>query len=234
MTGSKLKADSLCDPSKVLVVSATTKKYKDTLLYQSLVDQSYAGSFTFIENNKRGLCEVYNEFITDEHDCVIFIHDDVYVDSCNFVNKVYKSFSKFDVCGLAGGSGIKLKKPLLWHLMSDKQTQSGIVSHKYKDNYITTTFGEIGKNVVLLDGLFLAVQPKKLIEKKVKFDENIKGFHHYDLKFCVDCFRAGLTLGTVPVHVIHASPGLTGFTDEYNVSEEYFYSELKKLYGKKR
>ena len=64
MIGSKLTADSLYDPSKVLVVSATTKKYKDTLLYQSLMDQSFDGNFIFVENNKRGLCEVYNEYIT--------------------------------------------------------------------------------------------------------------------------------------------------------------------------
>ena len=233
MTGSKLTADSLYDPSKVLIVSATAKSYKQTLLYQSLVDQSYDGNFVFVENNKRGLCEVYNEYITDEHDCVIFAHDDIYIDSCKFVNKVYKGFDKFNVCGLAGGSGIKVEKPLLWHLMCKRETLSGIVGHKHNDNYITTTFGEIGKKVVLLDGLFLAVQPKLLLEKNVKFDENLKGFHHYDLKFCVDCFKAGITLGTIPLHVIHASPGLQNFTDEYKISEEYFYKELKKLYVKK-
>ena len=233
MIGSKLTADSLYDPSKVLVVSPTTKKYKDTLLYQSLVDQSYDGNFVFIEDNKRGLCQVYNEYITDEHDCVIFVHDDVYIDSCKFVNKVYKGFEKFDICGLAGGSGLKVEKPLLWHLMSNRETHSGVVSHKIKDSYIPTKFGEIGKKVVLLDGLFLAVQPKKLIDKKIKFDENIKGFHHYDLKFSIDCFRAGLILGTIPVHAIHASPGLQSFTREYLESEEYFYKELKKLYVQK-
>ena len=232
MIGSKLTADSLYDPSKVLVVSATTKKYKDTLLYQSLVDQSFDGNFIFVENNKRGLCEVYNEYITQEHDCVIFVHDDVYIDSCNFVNKIYKGFDKFGICGLAGGSGLKVEKPLLWHLMCKRDTLSGIVGHQYKDAYTSTTFGEIGKKVVLLDGLFLAVQPKLLIEKNVKFDENIKGFHHYDLKFCVDSFKAGIKLGTIPLHVIHASPGLQNFTKEYRESEEYFYNELKKIYGK--
>ena len=96
-----------------------------------------------------------------------------------------------------------------------------------------TKFGEIGKKVVLLDGLFLAVQPRKLIDKKIKFDENIKGFHHYDLKFSIDCFQAGLILGTIPVHAIHASPGLQSFSKEYLESEEYFYKELKKLYVQK-
>lgn len=231
MRGSKLTADFSYNPDSVLIVCATTKKYKETLLYKSLVDQSYKGNFVFIEDNKKGLCEVYNQFITNEHDCVVFVHDDVYIDSCNFVNKIYKGFEKFDVCGLAGGMSIKLKKPLLWHLMTSKESQSGIVSHKYKNTFIPTIFGEIGKKVSLLDGLFLAVQPKKLIDKNVKFDENITGFHHYDLKFSVDCFQAGITLGTIPVHVIHASPGLQNFSKDYLKSENYFYKELEKLYA---
>jgi len=232
LTNLELTADSLYNPDKVLVVSATTKKYKNTLLYQSLVDQRYNGEFIFIENNKKGLCEVYNKYITKDHDCVIFVHDDVYIDSCNFVNKLYKEFDKFDVCGLAGGSKVLVKKPLLWHLMCNKNTHSGIVSHKVEDTYLPTVFGPIKERVVLLDGLFIAVQPKKLLEKNIKFDENITGFHHYDLKFSIDCFQAGLRLGTVPIHVIHASPGLQNFSEDYLKSEEYFYNELKKIYGK--
>ena len=224
-------ADFLYDPTKVLVVSATSKKdYKDTLLYKSLIDQNYQGQFIFHVENKLGLCKLYNKYINTSWETVIFVHDDVYIDSCDFINKVYNGFEKFDVCGLAGGSNLKVKKPLLWHLMVDKSTYSGVVSHKFEKNYLPTVFGPIGKKVVLLDGLFLAVQPTKLIEKNVKFDENITGFHHYDLKFSIDCFKNNLTLGTVPVHVVHDSPGLKDFSDEYHKSEEYFYKELKKLH----
>jgi len=219
---------------KTLVVCATQKEdYTDTFLYKSLDDLKYDGYVRFYNNNKKGLCELYNENIDDKWDCVIFAHDDVYIDSSSFVEKVFNGFKEFDVCGLAGGSRLKVKKPLLWHLMTDKNSWSGVVSHKHGDNYIPTTFGEIGKKVILLDGLFLAIQPKKLIEKNVTFDENIKGFHHYDLKFSVDCFQAGIKLGTVPVHVIHSSPGLTKFTDEYNESEQYFYEYLKTIYDKR-
>tara|TARA_S200002703_G_scaffold29007_1_gene24858 strand:- start:12634 stop:13350 length:717 start_codon:yes stop_codon:yes gene_type:complete len=223
--------DFLYDPDKVLVVSATTKdKYNQTLLYESLRDQSYTGKYIIHENNKKGLCEIYNQYITDEWDCVIFAHDDVYIDSCNFVEKIYDGFryDRFDVCGLAGGSNLKIQKPLLWHLMTTRETQSGVVSHGTKSKYLPSVFGHIGKKTVLLDGLFLALQPKTLIEKNVKFDENIKGFHHYDLKFSVDCFQAGLILGTVPIHVIHNSPGLGDFTKDFRDSEEYFYNELKR------
>ena len=220
---------------KVLIVSATQKEdYTDTLLYKSLEDLKYDGYVRFYNNNTKGLCELYNEHLdSDLWDCIIFAHDDVYIDSCNFVEKIYKGFEKFDVCGLAGGSRLKIKKPLLWHLMTDRSTWSGVVSHANGDSFMPTIFGEIGKRVILLDGLFLAVQPKKLKEKSVRFDENIKGFHHYDLKFSVDCFQAGLTLGTVPVHVVHSSPGLSEYTDDFKESEQYFYESLKTVYDKR-
>jgi hypothetical protein len=226
----KQKTGFSYDPNKVLVVSTTTKaRYDQTLLYESLKDQSYTGSFIIHENNKKGLCEIYNQYITDKWDCVIFVHDDVYIDSCNFVEKIYDGFrdNEFDVCGLAGGSNLKIKKPLLWHLITARESQSGVVSHGTKKRFIPSVFGNIGKQTVLLDGLFLAIQPRSLIEKNIKFDENIKGFHHYDLKFSVDCFQAGLILGTLPIHVIHSSPGLNGFSKEYLESEDYFYNELK-------
>lgn len=228
------QADFLFKPERVLVVSATAKNnYKETLLYKSLVEQRYPGKFVFHENNKESLCAVYNNYITTDWDYVFYIHDDVYIDSCNFVNIAIQNFINFDICGLAGGSKLKIKKPLLWHLMTDKSTWSGVVSHGTLENYLPTVFGQIGKKVVLLDGLFLAIQPKKLLEKNITFDENLKGFHHYDLKFCVDSFQAGLILGTIPVHVIHNSPGLQNFTSSYKESENYFYKELEKLHVKK-
>jgi len=234
LTRLRQTADFLFDPEKTLVVSATTKlNYKDTLVYKSLQDQKYSGNFIIHENNKKGLCELYNDYINDKWECVIFVHDDVYIDSCNFVDKLFNGFKKFDVCGLAGGSGIKIDKPLLWHLITKKSTQSGVVSHSYGDYHVPSVFGLIGKQVSLLDGLFIAVQPKKLLEHNIKFDENIKGFHHYDLKFSIDCFQAGLKLGTVPIHVVHDSPGLQNFSEDYLESEEYFYKELNKIYVKK-
>lgn len=239
MTLLRLNQDSLSDSNinynKVLVVCATKKEnHKETLLYKSLVDQKYKGFIIFHENNKKGLCTIYNQYIDSKWDCVVFVHDDVYIDSCNFIDKIYNGFKTFDICGLAGGSNISLKKPLLWHLMTSKNSQSGVVSHLYNDTYIPTVFGEIGKKVLLLDGLFIAIQPKKLIEKGVKFDTQIKGFHHYDLKFCIDCYIENLTMGTIPVHVIHASPGLREYTKDYLDSEEYFFNQLNELNNEKR
>jgi len=182
--------------------------------------------------NTSGLCAVYNNYLTPEnfkkYDCILFVHDDVFIDSINFLVEIRNLFKQgFDVVGLAGGSKIQVKRPCLWHLLCKPDTLSGIVSH-YQNNtdYAPTIFGQTPKNVVLLEGLFLAVRTKSINKKKIKFDKNIKGFHHYDLKFCLDCHLAGLRLTTAPIHVIHESPGLNQITEEYGKSEDYFYNTL--------
>ena len=230
----KPRADSLSKSKNTLIVSATQgNSFEGTPLFRSLVEQDYNGDVALVTNNKLGLCKLYNKYIDSNYDVIFFIHDDVYIDSVNFVEKAINGFKQFDVIGLAGGSNIKIEKPLLWHLMTNKDTWSGVVSHKVQNNtFLPTTFGPIGRPVILLDGLFIGIQPKKLKEKNIRFDENIKGFHHYDLKFCVDCFRADLKLGTVPIHVVHESPGLKEFSNSFRESEEYFYQQLKSYVKK--
>ena len=190
--------------------------------------------------NTSGLCAVYNNYLTPEnfkkYDCILFVHDDVFIDSINFLVEIRNLFKQgFDVVGVAGGSNLQIKKPCLWHIMCKLKTLSGVVSH-YANNtdYGTTIFGPTPKQVILLDGVFLAVRTKTIAKKKIKFDKNIKGFHHYDLKFCLDCHLAGLRLITAPIHVIHESPGISNLTEEYSKSEDYFYNTLVKHANKRK
>ena len=190
--------------------------------------------------NTSGLCSVYNNYLTPQnlkkYDCILFVHDDVFIDSINFLKEIRNLFKQgFDIVGLAGGSKVQIKRPCLWHLLCNPETLSGIVSH-YQNNtdYSPTIFGATPKEVILLDGLFLAVRTKSIAKEKIKFDTNIRGFHHYDLKFCLDCHIAGLRLTTAPIHVIHESPGLRNHTEEYSKSEDYFYNTLVKHADKRK
>ena len=224
-----------------VIVSATSKEfYTDTDLYKSLtlhklVDM-YArpGLIDVLDiktENKEGLTSVYNKFLEKytHKDTIIFAHDDIKIDSVDFINTV-NSFlheKEFAVAGLAGGSNLQIKKPFLWHLITKKQTQSGIVFHPHEGFNYPTTFGPTPKEVAILDGLFLAVNVKKIKEKNIRFDENIKGFHQYDLKFCIDCKKAGLKLTTVPINVIHNSPGLSNINDKgFLECQEYIINSI--------
>jgi hypothetical protein len=223
--------------SKVLIASATSKKDEtETHLFKSLKDHVEDIDLIIKTDNKKGLCQVYNEILNaegDKYDTIIFCHDDVTIDSNNFVDRTLTGLQTYDVVGVAGGSRIKSGTPILWHLMTDRKTHSGIVFHPHheiKDFSYPTVFGVRPKEVAILDGVYFAVKPKTLFEKEIKFDENIKGFHHYDIKFCIDCKLAGLTLGTLDINIIHQSPGLDVYDDSFKDSEKYmkeFLNELK-------
>ena len=226
--------------SKVLIASATSKKdEKETHLYQSMLQHglghaNFNATLEVKTNNKKGLCEVYNEFLesSDGYDAIIFAHDDVTIDSVNFIDRTLTGLQTYDVVGVAGGSRIKPGTPILWHLMTDKRTHSGVVFHPHheiKDFAFPTTFGVRPKEVAILDGVFFAVNPSTLFEKEVKFDENLKGFHHYDIKFCIDCKLAGLSLGTLDINIIHQSPGLDVYDDSFKDSEKYMKEFLENL-----
>ena len=233
---------------KTLIAVATKhslSNFKNTRLSKSLkhhnlnqTNVSYELQPTF--ENKNGLCSVYNKYLTKknfkEYDCILFVHDDIFIDSINFLQNIREGFKQgFDVVGLAGGSKIQIKHPTLWHILCKPETLSGVVSHyTNKTSYSHTIFGSAPREVILLDGLFLAVRTKSLAQNNITFDKNIKGFHHYDLKFCFDCFNAGMRLTTAPIQVIHESPGLTQITEEYSKSEEYFYNTLVEHANKRK
>mgnify|MGYP003661581834 FL=1 len=233
---------------KTLIATATKHNvtdFKNTRLAKSLKRHKAQQSIVSYDlqptyENKYGLCSVYNKYLTKEnlkkYDCILYVHDDIHIDSVNFLTCIREQFKLgYDVVGLAGGSKLQIKKPCLWHLMSKPDSLSGVVAHyKNKNEYYQTIFGPTPREVVLLDGLFLAVKTKSIALNKVQFDENIKGFHHYDLKFCIDCHMAGMKLTTAPIQVIHDSPGLTEFTEEFALSEDYLYNVLTTYANKRK
>ncbi len=84
--------------------------------------------------------------------------------------------------------------------------KSGAVSHIHKGKIIASYYGETPRECKLLDGLFLALNTNRILEKAVMFDEQFE-FHFYDLDFCRQCNSKGLRLGTWPIAVTHASSG---------------------------
>lgn len=218
-----------------LIVSATKKlSSQGTKLCKSLAKHNLQGcDVEFVLNNKKGICSVYNSFLKDtDYSTIIFVHDDVHIDSVDFVDTVKTGLQNHSVVGVAGGSKIKKTPPALWHLLTKKETQSGIVyhpTHKNSNHYFPSFFGPTPKPVSILDGVFLAVNTKDVLSNNILFDENIKGFHHYDIKFCIDCKLAGLSLSTLPINIMHDSPGLSDFDESYRESEKYFLDFLNSV-----
>ena len=183
-----------------------------------------------IYNNALAIAKNYNSFINSykNEDCVLILtHDDVLITDKEWVTKVKQALEKYDVVGLAGGSDAALRPPALWHIMCPKESHRGDVYHKDLNNnsVFKTHFGKNGR-VLILDGLFLAFNPKKIFEAGVSFDETCPAkFHFYDIDFSLQCNKAKLKLGTTNINVVHASPGLRNFTEEWNSGQNWFLAK---------
>jgi hypothetical protein len=165
-------------PNNYFFVVATTKTQKEfeknSQIALFLDKSGYRSQSKVIFENKQGLSVLYNSFINEnnKNKRIIFVHDDVLIEDIFLEEKLDIAFEKYDIIGLAGSKKCDLTKPPAWHLMSDKEYHVGEVSHSYQKKIWTTVFGSTDSRALVLDGLFLAVNVKKLLETGTKFDEN--------------------------------------------------------------
>lgn len=222
-----------------LFSATTASKAEDTLFGRSAaqypLNMFMAGMAL---NNKEPLARLYNSRIK-ETDCdyLVLCHDDVSLEDNNLKEKLIRAIgaeSPYSVCGVAGNKTCKISGKNLWHIMSDGEqpTLSGIVPHYVKDSEELRTaasFGVTPARVMLLDGVFLAINVKEVREAGVLFDEdNPAGYHFYDLDFCLSANKAGLKMTTYPIWLTHASHGLSSWDDGgWNAGNGYFIKKWK-------
>ncbi len=181
-----------------------------------------------VYNNTQSLAKIYNTFITEKECITVLTHDDLLIRDEKWIEKVQDALKIYDIVGLAGGSNAKITAPCLWHLMCPSDSLKGCVSHvnENKKGTFVTNFGKQGR-VLLLDGLFLAFNAKKLFQTGVRFDEtNPAKFHFYDLDFCMTCNSKKLKLGTVYIDSVHNSHGLKSYSDEWLSGQAWFMQKF--------
>lgn len=221
--------------NKIAIYSASPLK-ENSLLEQSIVDKTFIDLHIKYNNTSIGLSQFYNEIIESyngESDIVIFCHHDVSLSYCNLYYQLYEAIKYFDVIGVAGGLNPQIIEKNLWHWMVQKEHYRGFAAHPASNNgelYITS-FGITPSRVAVLDGVFLALNIKKIQKNKnVRFDENFL-WHHYDIDFSLTCNENKIKLGVWPILVNHISPGLRDINQkEWNRSNDYFRKKwLSKL-----
>jgi hypothetical protein len=219
------------------VICSITREQKaeDTLLAKSL---SPIGDIEIhIETNNsgknvKGLSQFYNECLENfkDRDNLVFVHDDVELKFSDLTYQVTTALEKFDVAGVAGCINPKVIDKNLWHWMAGVHgNMRGFAGHSKDSNeFVVTSYGPTPARVILLDGVFLAVNVKKLRDSGVKFDEQFK-FHHYDIDFGLTCNKNKLKLGVWPFIINHRSPGLANFHEDWVKSNELFINKWKKI-----
>lgn len=166
--------------------------------------------------NSAGLPVVYNAALerAADADILAFTHDDVWVDDWYLHLRLQEALSRFAVVGVAGNRRRVPRQPsfaftddnFTW---DNPENLSGSVVHTKGPSPQVGYYGECPAEVKLLDGVFLAVRAETLRRAAVTLDPRFT-FHFYDLDFCRICEQAGLTIGTWPIALTHASGGKLG------------------------
>ena len=184
----------------------------------------------YYENTKK-LPERYNQLIKSyrHEDCALVLtHDDLVITDKNWISKLHKALETYDIVGLAGGTEATITKPCLWHIMC--KNRSGTVTHvDLSDNStFNTHFGKNGR-ALILDGIFLAFNPKKLFKRGIKFDESNPCIaHFYDIDFSLTCNKNKFKLGTINIEATHCSPGLREYTQDWLKGEAWFLDKFNR------
>lgn len=212
-------------PTPIRVVCATREDrdgfFSSTALGRSLsLHRPEAVQVRLFPRNAQGLSSVYNTAIAESArtpTILLFVHDDVHLCDFHWADSLRAALEKFDIVGLAGNRRRVPRQPGWGHIderfrRDERDNLSGTVAHGTGFPAQTVdVFGPSGQRVALLDGLFLAARSETLQAKSLRFDERFD-FHFYDLDLCRQADRAGLTLGTWPISVVHESKG--GYTSD--------------------
>ena len=212
----------------VVATPFTSEEFKEKSAIAIFLDKTgYTAEVVY--ENKEALTKVYNRFITEENrnTKIIFVHDDVLIEDLFFMDKLNLAFEKFDIVGLAGAKSCNIAADYpAWHLMAPREDLVGEVSHSRGGINWTTVFGKTPNRVLMIDGLFIAVDIAKLLDTNTRFDEEFT-FHHYDITFCLNANKNKLKMGVYPIRVVHFGLGDSMNTPEWQESSVKF----KEKYG---
>jgi GT2 family glycosyltransferase len=208
----------------LLFVSCTRGSAEETDLFQSLQKLDASDSW-FFENNENGLSVCYNSVLDDcagSDVIVVFAHDDVTIGDLFLREKLDMAFDRrgYAIAGVAGSSQFNTNPddPLTKWCQPPDSTWSGAVEHELPGGLkYVTSYGPTPCRCVVLDGLFLAVDNKRI--GTLRFDEQF-AFDFYDVDFCLQAHSAGLALGTTDIYLSHRSAGIAAAS--YHQAQQLF------------
>jgi len=179
-------------------------------------------------NSGEGLTKYYDKGLREaKHDIVVFLHDDIVVNTKQVANKIVKLFEKNPEYGILGVAGTKnLPSSGMW--WEDRSKMYGRVEHTHEGKtWLSAYSDDMGNDVeevVIVDGLFFSVHKGRL---KEGFDLDVKGFHFYEIDFCFRNYLKGVKVGVhTNVRVNHMSIGQTN--TEWDENKVRFAEKYKE------
>ena len=156
---------------------------------------------------------------------IIFIHQDVYLMSADWLKKAVSFLNKIPNLGIAGIAGMRPSKVNgisgFGECVLENRIGYAYQDFKGEQGLATEDFAQPVK-VRTLDEQLLII-PKDIF-KKIKFDEKVcAGWHLYGVDYSLSVKKSGLIPYVLPLPVCHRSGG--------ELNGEYFVS-LKKIFNK--
>ena len=201
----------------LLIVSASrldrASFQTESLLGRSLQrpeHSSYASAIS--TSNSAPLALAYNAAIeaASADTLLVFCHDDVDLGPLPLEPQLKDALQRFDLVGVAGNQRHQPGQIAWWLDPGSGQWDypflSGAIEHGQPSQAQLAVFGPVPMPVQLLDGVFLVARAAVLQAAGMRFDPRLP-FHFYDFDFCRSARRAGLSLGTWPLPLLHASGG---------------------------
>ena len=180
-------------------------------------------------NKGEPLTKFYNKALKEtKNDIVVFCHNDIIFNTKNWGKKIISHFnnSKFGILGVAGTT--EMQSTGRW--WQNPSLMLGQVKHTHEgktwNSVYSPKFGDEILESILVDGLFFVVSKNRL---NVGFDENIKGFHFYEIDFCFNNHLNGTKIGVITnVTITHKSIGQTN--EEWEINLYFFYLSYQYNY----
>lgn len=179
-----------------------------------------------VNNGEKSLTQVYNEILDEStFNIVVFLHDDLIIETKSLAEKINRMFVKNPEYGIIGIAGTTDLVDGRWWTI--KESMTGIVSHTSNGKTWVSKYSEDQgnkiKDVVVVDGLFFAVNKEKI---KQRFDEDFDGFHFYDVSFCLLNYLKDVKIGvTTQFKITHKSVGMVN--DQWNINKLQFEDKFK-------
>ena len=203
----------------MIVVVSATRLTSDDFFTKSLLGLSLSHCRNhphirlriFFENTV-GLGAAYNAAISEAQpdDILVFVHDDVLLLDYLWPSRILWGLQTFDILGVAGNIRRVPKQPCWWlnerGTRDDPQYLSGVVAHGNGLPFNLSVFGQTFQHCKLLDGLFLVTKKTTLASANLRFDPQFD-FHFYDMDFCRQAEILHVSMGTLPLAIMHASRG---------------------------
>lgn len=147
------------------------------------------------EGARRGICEIYNQGIkAAKYDMLCFMHEDIEIRTNNWGKIVTDYFHNNPRLGLLGIAGSDSKSSVAgsWDSLYGTAYINIVQHFKHKDApplHITNPENpkSIINRVAWVDGVWFCCP--KYVAREFPFDENLKGFHGYDIDFSLGIFE---------------------------------------------